>query len=549
MISAREDYYKDYILSNMPRVLTQVDRDRDSKTYGSCDRNYWHLKIRDFSSAILQQTSLTLALAYKVNFTGNIYYGNENVREWAAAALRYLEKIQLRDGSFNEYYPHEHSYPATAFVLFAGCRTYVELGLNDTSVLETLRKAAYWLAKHQEKKAYNQEWASIAGIYEYAELTGDKEISVLLEEKIENALAAQSKDGWFPEQGGADIGYSSVALDMLSEYYRMSGDVRVKEPLNKLVHFLQYFIHPDGTAGGEYGSRNTLYFMPAGMEFAAHMSGSEAAAAVSVIDKLYGESGRTCSGNFMDAVDERYLSHYVLHSYLRALQRCGGQTPQAAKLPCETEHEMIFQDAALMAKCKGCCYFVFSARKGGVLKIYHDGRELAWDCGYRVRMADGKVAATNWLDDSYLVEWRDDGCTVEGKMNLVSQKVQSPIYLLGLHIAAFVLGERVNKLIKKLTIFSDKHTDIRFRREVTWGARDLDMIEVRDMITSAKQILVEEAPNCSLRLVASGKFFSRSDLLVRKPGVYEVDGGVITIQKKYDLSGSITDSSSVEKRT
>ena len=60
--------YRDFILEKAPLVLTQVDRDKDSLTYGSCDRNHWHLKIRDFTSAILQQTALTMALLYQVPF-------------------------------------------------------------------------------------------------------------------------------------------------------------------------------------------------------------------------------------------------------------------------------------------------------------------------------------------------------------------------------------------------------------------------------------------------------------------------------------------------
>ena len=74
MVNQLEEYYKKFIINKVPLVLTQVDRDKDSKTFGSCDRNYWHLKIRDFSSAILQQTGLTLALLYKLEFDGNVYH-------------------------------------------------------------------------------------------------------------------------------------------------------------------------------------------------------------------------------------------------------------------------------------------------------------------------------------------------------------------------------------------------------------------------------------------------------------------------------------------
>ena len=101
LLTPSSSLYADFILKNAPRVITQIDKDSDSSTYGSCDRNHWHLKIRDFDSAILQQTGLVLALLHQIAFPGNIYYGNENVKKWAIASAQYWAKIQLKDGSYN----------------------------------------------------------------------------------------------------------------------------------------------------------------------------------------------------------------------------------------------------------------------------------------------------------------------------------------------------------------------------------------------------------------------------------------------------------------
>ena len=49
----------------LPRILTQVCRDKFSPLYGSFDRNWWHYKIRDFSSLILQQGGYSLYCYYK----------------------------------------------------------------------------------------------------------------------------------------------------------------------------------------------------------------------------------------------------------------------------------------------------------------------------------------------------------------------------------------------------------------------------------------------------------------------------------------------------
>ena len=524
--------YTDFILTNIPRILTQVDRDNYSKTYGSCDRNYWHLKIRDFSSAILQQTCLTIALLYTTEFEGNVYYRNHNIREWSIACLRYMKMIQLKDGSFNEYYPNEHGFPPTAFNLFSGCRTYLELGLEDESIKKTLEKAAAWLCSHSEKRAYNQEWAAIAGLYLYYRISEDESVLSVINKKVSEILAVQSEEGWFPEQGGADIGYSSVALDMMSEYYWFSKDQKVLEPMLRLTKFLSNFIHPDGTTGGEYGSRNTIYFMPNGLETVLASGNDRDGIAGAMLHKIYGHSHLVC---FMNAVDERYLSHYVMHSYLRALQKYNGHNfyvPTAIP-PCEQKCTHIFKQSGLIVQSDGEIYLVIGLRKGGILKVYKGNKEIYWDCGYQIPIKPGITAATNWVDASYSVsfEVENDCYSVSGKFNKVKQKTQSPLNHLMLRVSAAIMGASVNKLIKKLTIFQDNHVNVGFLRTIHI---ENEKIFIEDTIDNPNQMDVYEASNVSLRLVASGKFFSKSDL-IEHPQTDYGNAKQLIIKKTLDL--------------
>ena len=302
--------FSEYIIKTAPRVLTQVDRDKHSKNYGDCDRNHWHLKIRDFSSAILQQTGLSMALLYQVEFPGNVFCGNAMVKEWAEATVHYWKSIQLRDVSFNEYYPNEHGFPPTAFSLYAMCEVYRRLEMKDIQVEKAFRKTAKYLVNHIEEQAYNQELASITALYTAYLILKEEWILTGLNKKLERILQLQSEEGWFPEYGGADIGYLSVSLDMLAEYYSLSHDERVVEPLNRMVDFLQYFVHPDGTVGGEYASRNTIYFLPGGLQVMSDLGNQSAEAMIQV---LYGNTQKQFY--FLDAVDDRYLSHYLLHSF------------------------------------------------------------------------------------------------------------------------------------------------------------------------------------------------------------------------------------------
>ena len=45
-------WYADAALHEIPRLLTLLDRDPSSPTYGCFDRNYWHYRTQDFPSGI-----------------------------------------------------------------------------------------------------------------------------------------------------------------------------------------------------------------------------------------------------------------------------------------------------------------------------------------------------------------------------------------------------------------------------------------------------------------------------------------------------------------
>lgn len=497
--------FSKYILKTAPRVLTQVDRDRHSKNYGDCDRNHWHLKVRDFSSAILQQTGLALALLYLTDFEGNLFYGREEVREWAEATVYYWRTIQLRDGSFNEYYPNEHGFPPTAFSLYAMCEVYSRLEMKDEEIKTAFRKTARYLTRHIEEKACNQEIASITALYAAYRILQESWILEGLEKKLQRILSLQSEEGWFSEYGGADIGYMSVSLDMLAEYYAMSGDERVKKPIEKMVDFLQYFVHPDGTAGGEYASRNTIYFLPGGLQTMAGMGNGTAEA---MLQKLYGDADREFY--FMDGVDDRYLSHYILHSCLRALERRAAQgTCSVERLPYERDQERYFEEAGIWCYTRGDRYVVIGVKKGGVLRAFAGGSACFEDYGYRVKFGEGKVAATSWQSANTRVEYKDQKLRIRGHMNLVKQKVATPIMLMGLRGVSALVGNRIIGMLKRMIILVDKETDIAYERLIEITEKE---IQITDEITSPEEVELECADPFSLRHVASGRFFAIADL-------------------------------------
>lgn len=498
--------FSEYILKMVPRVMTQVDRDKHSKNYGDCDRNHWHLKIRDFSSAILQQTGLSLALLYQVDFPGNIFYGNDMVKEWAQGTVYYWMSIQLRDGSFNEYYPNEHGFPPTAFSLYAMCEVYRRLEMEDAEILLAFRKTARYLTTRIEQKAYNQELASITALYAAYLILKEEWILTGLNRKLDRILQLQSKEGWFPEYGGADIGYLSVSLDMLAEYYTLSHDDKVLEPLNRIVDFLQYFVHPDATVGGEYASRNTIYFLPGGLQTMSCLGNSSAEAMIQV---LYGNTGKAFY--FLDAVDDRYFSHYLMHSFLRAVEKRNRESVvcDIAKLPFEHNQTKYFEHAGLLSYTQGSKYIIIGGYKGGVCRVFDGETACFEDYGYRVKIGEGKIAATNWQNGHYKIEYSDGTMNITGRMNLVKQKVSTPIMHMGLRAVSAVVGNKIIGMLKNMIILVDKQTDITFERQITI---EEESVCIRDRISSPQKIDVECADGFSLRHVASGKFFTLTDM-------------------------------------
>ncbi len=501
--------YQHFITIHLPNVLTQIDRDPDSPTYGSCDRNFWHYKMRDFSSAILQQSGLLLAKLTHIPFEGNAHYKNAITRELAVATLDFWCKIQLKDGSFNEYYPYEHGFPPTAFSLYSACETYRTLELSDAKYIAAFRKTADFLSKNIEEKASNQEMASITALYSFYLISQDNSIKDSCQHKLKRFLSTQSAEGWFPEYGGADLGYQSVCLDMLAEYYALSKDERVVEPMRRVVNFMRWFVHPDGSIGGEYGSRNTIYCLPFGFELLSTLGDKHALAMRNAIFQ-----NSDTKEYFQHAIDDRYFAHYVLHSFARSLDLPELETTTAIPLPCQQNGQQYFPESGLLSLSTPNYYCICSTKKGGMLKVYKGTRAVFANYGYRISLNDGSLAASNWLDEAYEVEYNSNReFTIQGAFNKIKPRTSSPILHIGLRVLSFLLGKHLITFLKSKMIFVDKHIKTRFTRQIQFGE---DTIRIRDEIFSPQRVTLKSAPPFSLRHVASSKFYSATDLLPRQ---------------------------------
>lgn len=256
------DLYRKVALSQVPRALGLGDRDPASETFGCFDRAYWHYKVLDFANARFQEAAWLLALLYTNGLPGNRYYDCEVVRDWAMGAVAFWAKIQRCDGSFDEVYPFEHSFVATAFSTYAV--TEAMLILDWPSHLDHVERAGRWLVRHDNRRVANQMAGACAALYNVYLLTGQEVFRRAATDKCQRLLTMQDTKGFFLEYGGFDIGYLSVGLSYLVRYWRKTGDDALWKPIQRGIAFVEERIRPDGSYDCSATSRHTQYLYPYG---------------------------------------------------------------------------------------------------------------------------------------------------------------------------------------------------------------------------------------------------------------------------------------------
>ncbi len=488
--------YRPIILHLIPRILTNLDRDKDSPTYGCFDRNFWHYKVHDYSSALLQQCSLTLAHLFLNPFWGNIYYKNELIKEFSISGVKFCYRIQNRDGSFAEYWKGEASIPSTAFTLYSICETCDLLGIEADA--QCLNKAVHFLLKHKEKDVLNQEMASIAAIRYAAKILRNNEYETLAAQRFNEFLRMKKPEGWFSEYGGLDISYLTVNLDFMIRYYELSGNSDALEAAKQIVGFLQYFIHPDGSLGGEYGTRNTEYFAPYGIEYLKKHCPLSNTIIHSILGYLHQE------GYLNLNCDERYYLHYLSHSFIKSLL-IYSNNPCTCILPHQKNFEKFFDESKIFIKSTNSYYFIVNLSKGGIFKVMNKNTsQMSSDCGYRLHLSKNMYVTELPQANDYSISENRIGITCNFlKMNFVQQ---STIKLLILRIMSSLLGFQTIHILKRMMIFSSsKKNDLKLNRVITF---EEDNIHIFDHIEIGKRSGILKLSNgLSIRHTASSKFF------------------------------------------
>jgi len=529
-------------LREVPRLLGQIDRNPLSKTYGSCDRAFWHYRTNDISSMRYQEAALTLALLSETPFAGNPYYDSAPIRSLANAVIRFACSAQRTDGSFDEWYPHEGSFVCTAFVTAALARAALVLGneLEEREVVHAaLMKSGAWLARHTETLVVNQLSGAVCALHDLSVLTDSARFREEAARKCTALLSLQHGEGWWNEYGGPDAGYLSLTIDYLSRYAEGTGDVRAWNAIEKASAFLLNCINPDGTVGGEYLSRNTEYLIPSGFVRAAS-HGASTATMASLVFGLHQKG----TGILPYALDDRYVC-YLLYNWIEAGLLWGQTAQQISHHDASLMYSghAFFPGAGLFVGRNETYQIFVNLRKGGSLRLYARGAVLI-DSGIGVRFA-GSVYAGNIFHPSTHIAYDESRGTLRSTGILI--RVRVPLLTTGRAIALktfqLVFGRIpvcqtvLKRVLRAASVLRPgSSSGMRYERTISIGTNTITICDVVHAPLSQKALTVGEANIYAL--VPSSRYAAAGTPLERlrpQSESFELVGGSVRLTRVFAL--------------
>jgi hypothetical protein len=353
------------------------------------------------------------------------------------------------------------------FSLYAMTEAYATLGLDRGDFLEFFARRGDWLIRRQEtgRLSNHQAFAALA-LFNVYELTGEERFRRASDERKRIAFSWQSPEGWFQEYEGADPGYQSCTIDFLAKLWKKSGQEDLVEPLERAVRFAWHFAHPDGSYGGEYGSRNTYHFYPHGFELLA----PRLVEAGQVADHFL-RIGLPRGTRYFNE-DDRMCCHYVYNWLQAFLDYCPERPPDIRTVE---PFERWFPGAGLFVKRTRRYHAVAALNKGGVVKAFDEEGCLAADTALMAGVEDGPVLVAHLVDPEHRVQADPEKgvFAVEGRLSRRRSNLPSPFKQLVFRALLLTLGRfsanLVRWLLQRILITGKSRSKVRFRRTLRFS--------------------------------------------------------------------------------
>lgn len=521
MNNALTEYKRNLILNAIRRILSLVDKDSESPTYGCFDRTFWHYKfITDYPSARYQESVYALALVYLNEFSGNIFYKNSKILELIKAGIKYWVAAQNSDGSFSEAYPNEHSYVTTAFSTYAITETILSLKetpnvIIDDDIKKAIRKSADWLINNRDLEVTNHEAGASAAVFNAYLILRDEKYKDGYSRKLTHIIDAQNEEGWFREYEGYDPGYQSVTLSFLASSYRKIKDPRIFNSIEKGFLLLEYSFHPDGSFAGQYGSRFTKFFYPSSC--ATFLEESE------IARRIYSRYLQSLAINNLfnlSSLDDRYFVS-TLNDFISAVFIAGDFRAQDNL---KTLPSQIFRESGLTFYSLAGLYLIINAKKGGVIKVYsmENGiwKPRYFNAGYILKDRRGKVYSSLAATDDYSIKAEGNSVEIICNLQFANVKYTYPLcrYHIPFRLFNYTFGKSnflmkvFNSKVKQRYVTASRKVKIYLNRRIK--IRDKN-VQIKDNIVNGSGIKLIKSkcvPFQQTGHVSSSKYFTDDEI-------------------------------------
>lgn len=527
------DVYAEKGLNGIPRLLTLMDRNDFSPTFGCMDREFWLCRSTDFPSSIAQFGVHAMALAYAHEMPGNRFYQQPLLKKWIIAGLEYWTKIQKGDGSFDEFYPNERGWAGpTGFLVYALCNSYRLIGGSeampgelDARFRAAVRQAGIFLSDRDEHGVLaNHHAMAVLPIYEAYDLLGDPELLTGFKVRLDHFLTFCHEEGWCLEYDGADLGYLSATVSFLGKL-RLRGytDERVERVIDRAVEYSSHFVYPDGHYAGTLGSRQTLHFYPHGYELLAGLGEEKSDLAAAVAQRLLRglAEGKLVPPEIME---DRYFVYRVpemLLSYVDYTER----PKELPRLPYQRDAGYRrYWPGAQMAVDRGeNHYLCVNLARGGVLKLFDAEKEefLLSDAGIVAELEDGRPVTSQWIDDRY--HFRADTeneleLIIDGDMHYVTTKVFSPTKMMVFRAGMLALGwharlaHEIKGGIRQALTTAAKAAPVHFTREIAVDKSTLRIVDSVSLEPTTRLAKLHVGGEFAARYVPQSRYFQIHEL-------------------------------------
>ena len=459
-----KDLFACTALAQIPKILTLLDRNPHSPTYGCFDRTFWQYKVIDFPAGMSQEFVYPLALAYHTNLPDNIFYHQPLIKQWVRAGILYAANSSHRNGSCDDYFPFERAAGAAAFSLLACIESYTLLELDEPKILRFFSNRADWLAKHQESGRLSNHQALIVLCLELlTQLLNSDRWEESKQERLAQVLAWQHPEGWFPEYQGCDPGYQTLTISCLARVYELNPSKQLQEAIARAVMIADQFVHPDGSYGGEYTSRNTYNFFPHGFE----LVGKWLPVALNINDRFLQGLQNGLGACYSD---DRIIGHHTWN-YLLAWRDF---LPTRPPLKPRSPGRFYLPAAGIVIDRRDNTELYLALNKGGVFKLFRDGKLIASDTQFSVQAKVGKKLknAVGHLVSNYQTTLETDFIAIAGYLGWAKQKQMTTANLILLRLVMFSVGRfypnLIRKILQKILITGKKTAPFQFSRCLTW---------------------------------------------------------------------------------